>query len=53
MLELRAARSLGALLASTGAVDQAGAALGPVLAGFEEGHETMDVVEARGLMEAL
>ena len=53
MFELRAARSLAALLASHGAIEEARATLEPVLASFEEGHATLDLVEARGLLECV
>jgi predicted ATPase len=52
-LELRAARSLAALFASSGDIDRANATLVPILSSFEEGLDTLDLVEARGLLEAL
>ena len=52
-LELRAARSMAALLASRGQVDRATAVLDSILSSFTEGLETLDLVEARGLLETL
>jgi tetratricopeptide (TPR) repeat protein len=52
-LELRAARSMAALLAWSGDPAAARALLAPLVASFTEGLDTLDVVEAKGLLETL
>jgi len=53
MFELRAARSLASLLAYGGAHAEARALLAPIVASFDEGLDTLDLVEAQGLLVSL
>jgi hypothetical protein len=52
-LELRAGRSMAALLAWSGDAPGARALLEPLVASFTEGLDTLDLVEAKGLLETL
>lgn len=52
-LELRAATSLARLLAGKNRRDQARAVLAPIYAGFTEGFEKPDLVEAKALLDTL
>jgi hypothetical protein len=52
-LELRAARSKAALLACSGHPRDARALLEPIVTWFTEGLDTIDLIEARGLLETL
>jgi predicted ATPase len=51
--ELRAAMSLSRLLRKQGRKEEARALLGETYAWFTEGHDTLDLQEARALLEAL
>jgi len=51
--ELRAATTLGTLLARRGQRDEARALLAPVLAWFTEGFDTKDLTDARTLLNSL
>jgi predicted ATPase len=52
-LELRAARDLARLWQSQGRTAEALALLEPVYAGFTEGFDTLDLIEARELLDTL
>jgi predicted ATPase len=51
VLELRAARDLARLSRDEGRLDEAASILRPVYEGFTQGFETLDLVEARRLLE--
>jgi class 3 adenylate cyclase/predicted ATPase len=52
-LQLRAARDLASLLAERGERQQAADLLAPIYAWFTEGFETLDLIEAKALLETL
>jgi len=52
-LKLRAARDLARLSAERGERQQAADLLAPIYAGFTEGFDTLDLKEARALLDEL
>ena len=52
-LQLRAARDLASLLAERGKRQEAADLLSPIYAAFTEGFDTLDLVEAKALLDQL
>jgi predicted ATPase len=53
LFELRTATSLARLWRDTGRVDDARALLAPLHDGFTSGHDTVDLVQARAILDSM